>query len=97
MTIQWAPLALERMVEIGSYIYRENPQAAERWIRQAFERVKQLEDFPESGKKNKEADRADIRELAWKNYRIIYRIERKMVSILTIRHAKQMLPIEEIR
>lgn len=97
MTIQWAPLALDRIVEIGSYIHRENPQAAERWIRQAFERVKQLEDFPESGKRNKEANRADIRELAWKNYRIIYRIERETVSILTIRHAKQILPIEEIR
>jgi addiction module RelE/StbE family toxin len=97
MTIQWAPLALDRIVEIGSYIYRENPQAAERWIRQAFERVKQLEDFPESGKKNKEADRSDIRELTMKNYRIIYRIEREKVSILTIRHAKQILPIEEIR
>ncbi len=97
MTIQWAPLALERIAEIGAYIYRENPQAAERWIRQTFERVKQLEDYPESGKKNKEADRADIRELSWKNYRIIYRVERESVSILTIRHAKQILPIEDIR
>lgn len=97
MTIQWAPLALERIVEIGAYIYRENPSAAERWIRQAFERVKQLEDFPLSGKKNKDTDRKDIRELSWKNYRIIYRIDREVVSILTVRHAKQILPLEEIR
>lgn len=96
MTIRWALLALEHIVEIGSYIYRENPQAAERWIRQVFARVKRLEQFPNSGKKNKEAARADIRELAWKNYRIIYRIEREQISILTIRHAKQILPIEEI-
>jgi len=30
------------------------------------------------------------------NYRIIYRIEKKQVSILTIRHGKQILPIEDI-
>ena len=97
MRVQWAPLALERVVEIGSYIHRENPQAAERWIRQVFDRVKHLEDFPLSGKKNKEAERKEIRELAWRNYRGVYRIDREMVSILTVRHAKQMLPIEEIR
>jgi toxin ParE1/3/4 len=97
MTIQWAPLALERIVEIGAYIHRENPTAAERWIRQVFDRVKQLENFPLSGKMNKDADRHDIRELSWKNYRIIYRIDRQTVSILTVRHAKQILPIEEIR
>lgn len=97
MTIRWAPLALERIVEIGGYIYRENPDAAERWIRRTFARVKQLEDFPLSGKRNREADRDDIRELSWNNYRIIYRIDRDIVSILTVRHGKQMLPIEEIR
>ena len=97
MTITWAPLALERIVEIGAYIHRDNPQAAERWIRQVFERVKQLETFPRSGRRNKESDRKDIRELSWKNYRIIYRLERERVSILTVRHTKQVLPIEDIR
>ena len=88
---------LQRILEIGAYIHRDNPSAADRWIRQVFERVKQLEEFPLSGKKNKDAGRKDIRELSWKNYRIIYRIDRKVVSILTVRHAKQILPIEEIR
>lgn len=97
MNIQWAPLAVERIVEIGAYIHRENPAAAERWIRKAFARVKQLEEFPLSGKRNKEADRDDIRELSWKNYRISYKIDRDTLSILTVRHAKQLLPIEEIR
>jgi len=30
-------------------------------------------------------------------YVIIYRIEKKKVLILTIRHGKQILPIDEIR
>jgi plasmid stabilization system protein ParE len=96
MKIQWAPLALERIAEIGAYIYRDNPDAAERWIRRAFARVKQLEDFPLSGKRNREADRDDVRELSWNNYRIIYRTDPGRVSILTVRHAKQLLPIDEI-
>ena len=97
MRIQWAPLALDRVVEIGAYIHREDPQAAERWIRHVFERVKQLEDFPLSKKRNKEIGRKDIRELAWGNYRIIHRVGRDEVSILTVRHAKQILPMDEIK
>jgi plasmid stabilization system protein ParE len=32
-----------------------------------------------------------FRELIYGNYRIIYRIEKKQISILTIRHGKQIL------
>ncbi|MBU1149777.1 MAG: type II toxin-antitoxin system RelE/ParE family toxin, partial [Proteobacteria bacterium] len=37
-----------------------------------------------------------FRKLIYGNYRIIYRIEKKQISILTIRHGKQILPIDEI-
>ncbi|MGB5615899.1 MAG: type II toxin-antitoxin system RelE/ParE family toxin [Desulfobacterales bacterium] len=37
-----------------------------------------------------------FRELIYGNYRIIYRIETKKISILTIRHGQQILPIDEI-
>jgi len=97
VTIQWAPLALERVAEIGAYIYRENPKAAERWIRQIFARIEPLGEFPLSGKRNKETEREDIRELSWKNYRIIYRIDHLTVSVLTVRHAKQLLPLDELK
>ena len=97
MTIVWAPLALERIIEIAAYIHRDNPRAAERWVRQLFERVKQLEEFPQSGKRNKETRRKDIRELSWKNYRIIYKVDRDTVSILTVRHTMQVLPMDDIR
>jgi toxin ParE1/3/4 len=31
------------------------------------------------------------------NYRIIYRVEKKAISVLTVRHGKQVLPSEEIK
>lgn len=37
------------------------------------------------------------RELIYSNYRIIYRVEKKMLSALTVRHVKQLLPVEEIK
>lgn len=37
-----------------------------------------------------------FRELIYGNYRIVYRIEKKQISILTIRHGMQILPIDEV-
>jgi len=96
MRIIWSPLAVERAAEIAEYISRDNPTAAEKWVDTAFSKVEQLKSFPESGRIVPEINNKDFRELLYGNYRIIYRVEKTQVSILTIRHGKQVLPIDEI-
>jgi toxin ParE1/3/4 len=95
--IVWSPLAVERAAEIAEYISRDNPTAAEKWIDTVFSKVEQLKSFPESGRIVPEINSKDFRELIYGNYRIIYRLEKIQVSILTIRHGKQILPIDEIQ
>jgi toxin ParE1/3/4 len=97
MKVQWAPLAIERVAEIAAYIAEDNPTASEKWIRNAFARVGQLGRFPKSGRPIPETPRADIRELVWGNFRIIYRLDPGQISILTIRHIKQILPMDDIK
>ncbi len=97
MKVQWAPLALDRVAEIAAYISEDNPIAAEKWIHDVFVRVGQLRQFPQSGRPIPETRRKDIRELVWGNYRIIYRSDSRLISILTVRHTKQILPIEDIK
>jgi len=41
-------------------------------------------------------NRPDIREIIFKKYRVIYRVARQQVSILTVRHGRQRLPLEEV-
>jgi len=96
MKIQWSPLAIDRISEIAEYIARDNPIAAQRWVNSVFNRVKQIKNFTKSGRRVAELDRSDIREIIHGNYRIIYRIENKRVSILTVRHFKQILPTDEV-
>ncbi len=96
MKIIWSPLAIDRASEIAEYIARDKPSAAEKWISTIFSKVEQLESSPESGRVVPEMRNDQFRELIYGNYRIIYRIEKKQVSILTIRHGKQILPIDEI-
>ena len=97
MKVRWAPLAIDRVTEIAANIAEDNPIAAEKWIRDTFARVGQLERFPKSGGPIPETPRQDIRALVWGNYRIIYRIEVHQVSILTLRHTKQILPLEDLK
>ncbi len=97
MRIIWSPLAVERTAEIAEYISRDNPTAAKKWIDTVFSKVEQLKSFPESGRIVPEINSKDFRELIYGNYRIIYRVEKTQVSILTVRHGKQILPIDEIQ
>lgn len=97
MKIIWSPLAIDRASEIAEYISLDNPAAAKHWIGTIFEKVDLLKTSPGLGRIVHEVDRKEIREIIFGNYRIIYRIEKMNISILTIRHGKQILPVDEIK
>ncbi|MEW5950241.1 MAG: type II toxin-antitoxin system RelE/ParE family toxin [Thermodesulfobacteriota bacterium] len=96
MKIIWSPLAVDRASEIAEYIALDKPSAADKWITTVFSKVGQLASSPKIGRVVTEIGNDQFRELIYGNYRIIYRIEKKQISILTIRHGKQILPVEEI-
>ena len=96
MKIIWSPLAVDRVSEIAGYIAQDNPVAAESWVNTVFKKVEDLKAFPESGRILPETDNKTIRELIYGNYRIIYRLQEKRISILTVRHGKQLLPVDEV-
>ena len=97
MKIIWSPLAIDRATEISQYISQDNPSAARKWVENLFDKVQHLKSSPLSGRIVPETNIKDIRELIYGNYRIIYRAEKTTVSILTVRHSKQILPIDEIQ
>ena len=92
----WSPLAIERVVEIAEYVARDDPSAAARWVESVFAAAKRLCAFPESGRHVPETSRADIREVLLGSYRIIYRRDRTVIAVLTVRHGKQTLPADEV-
>ncbi|MDP3029001.1 MAG: type II toxin-antitoxin system RelE/ParE family toxin [Deltaproteobacteria bacterium] len=96
MNIVWSPLAVDRASEIAGYIAQDKPSAAEKWTKTVFSKVEQLKISPKIGRIVPEIRNNQFREIIYGNYRIIYRIETEQISILTIRHGKQILPIKEI-
>lgn len=97
MRILWSPLAIDRVAEIAEYILADNPSAAENWVNTVFKEVEKLKKFPEVGRVVPEVNNKSIRELIYGNYRIIYRAEETALSVLTVRHGKQILPMDEIK
>ncbi len=96
MKIIWTELAVEKLEEYADYIALDKPIAALNWAESIQNSVNKLKQFSQIGRIVPEIKRNDIRELIEGNYRIIYRIEEKYISVLTIRHSKQLLNYADI-
>jgi toxin ParE1/3/4 len=97
MKISWSPIAAERLEDLYEYISVDNKLAAKKLVDRIFKKVETLAKNPERGRRVPETNREEIREVFEGEYRIIYRIESKRVSILTIRNFRQLLPEKDIK
>ena len=60
--------------DIGDFIARDNPTAAEAWVGELVEAVESIAGMPRSGRVVPELGREDIREVLRRTYRIVYRV-----------------------
>ena len=91
MRIEWTELALLDMTAIRDYIAEDSQENAYRFIIRLFDVAEQLSEQPRMGRYVPEAGRQDVRELLFKDYRIIYRTKSAQVDILTVIHGSRDL------
>ena len=96
MKIIWTQTAIDRLSEIYDYIKSDSQLNAQKWVSSVLEKILNLSELPNIGRKVPEINSQGVRELIFGNYRIIYKIINENIILLTIRHFKQMLPIDEI-
>lgn len=84
-----------RLASIHQHIAEDSPQTADRFIRRLVERVLQLETAPLSGRRVPEYPDADLRELLYRPYRIIYRQRGGDTEVVTVMHYRQKLPSDD--
>jgi plasmid stabilization system protein ParE len=97
LKVIWAPLAIERAYEAASYIAEDKPEAALKWLDGLFRVTDRLERFPKSGRVVPEISSEEFREVIYRSHRVIYRIDKASVSILTVRNSAQPLDPAELR
>lgn len=98
MKIVWSPLAIERAYEAAAYIAQDKPEAALKWLDGLFKVTDRLGRFPRSGRMVPEIASEEFREVVYRSsHRVIYRIERSSVSILTVRSFSQQLDPSDLQ
>ena len=73
MKVVWTTQALERLLEIETFIAEDSRMAAEKLIDRPISRADALAHHPDRGRRLPEMPASGLRELVVGNYRIVYR------------------------
>ena len=91
MRVEWTEAASNDLDRLHAYIAADSPHYAMQFVARILGAVDRLENFPQIGRPVPEAERRDIRELLFRNYRIIYLIEPDRIRILSVIHGSRDL------
>ena len=91
MKIRWTHESLDQLIEIEDYISKDSPARAIHFVDQLIEHAESLSEKPRMGRVVPELANPDIRELIFKKYRIVYRLEKNYIEVLTVFEGHRML------
>jgi toxin ParE1/3/4 len=95
MKIRWTHEALNQLIEIEDYISKDSPVRAIQFVNQLIEHAESISDKPRMGRVVPELANPDIRELIFKKYRIVYRLEKNYIEVLTVFEGHRMLRVKK--
>ena len=89
----WSPAALDDLHDIVVFIARDNPDRAMSFGYELIAQTDHLQSFPGFGRKVPEYQDPNIREIIFRPYRIVYRVnhERKLCEIARVWHSARGL------
>ena len=91
--IVWSSIAQDDLNEIIDYIAQDSLEFALSFYEQVKEKLENLTEFPNIGRKVPELEDPNIRELIFRNYRLIYRFLGDRIHILRIIHGSRILDL----
>ena len=96
MSVIWSQEAGENLFDIEEFIARDSLERAVRFIDALIDHAETiLSDNPRSGRTVPEIGNPDIRELIYRGYRIVYRLNGDRIEILTVFEGHRQLRLNE--
>jgi plasmid stabilization system protein ParE len=96
MSVTWSREAGENLVDIEEFIARDSVERAIRFVDGLIDHAAAiLSDNPRSGRTVPEIGNPDIRELIYRGYRIVYRLNGDRIEILTVFEGHRLLRLNE--
>jgi len=89
--IIWTQKALYDLRTIFNYIVKDSKLYADRTIRTIILKAGSIKRFPLAGRTVLEFEDETIREVFYKQYRIIYKLEGSLIYIVRIYHSARLL------
>ena len=90
--VVWLEDAIDDLIQIYNYISKDSIYYAEETIDDILNQAENLIVFPYIGRKIPETDEENKRELIYKSYRIMYKVESNNIIIRRIWHSARILP-----
>jgi len=98
MKLIWTQEAIDRLIEIKDFISTDSPKRAHEFVDEIIDHAEaMLPGTPFAGRIVPEINNADIRELILKNYRLVYRLNKKSIEILTVFEGHKLLRMDEVK
>jgi len=91
--VRWSPLAAADYESIINFYEKSAPKFAQNFAKKIFYIIENLTQFPKMGRKVPESDNPNIREIIYRNFRIIYRLKKEIIEIIRIVHGTQILKL----
>jgi plasmid stabilization system protein ParE len=96
MSVTWSQEAGENLVGIEEFIARDSLERAVRFVDALIDHAEEmLADNPRSGRTVPEIGNSDVRELVYRGYRIVYRLNGERIEILTVFEGHRLLRLNE--
>jgi len=95
--VRWSPQAIADVDAIRDFISRDSPTYGALVAARIVAAVERLALFPESGRIVPEFRDPPLREILWRNYRIVYRGRFGWVEIVTVFHGARLLAAEGLQ
>jgi addiction module RelE/StbE family toxin len=89
--VEWAPKALDDLVDIEEYIARDNRLAAERWVARLVMRAAEAAFAPKAARVVPKIGDRGVREVFLRDYRIVFRVLDDGIRVLRVLHGARRL------
>lgn len=96
MRMIWSKEAMERLLDIEEFIARDSPTRAEKFINCLIKRGELILENHYIGRVVPEIANPEIREMIIKKYRLVYKIKKDTIEILSVFECHRLLRLDEL-
>lgn len=95
--IKWTLQASNDLESIAEFIAKDSPQSAGMFVGDLFQATERIALYPKSGRMVPEVGNPAIREVILGSYRLVYRLKRDCVELLTVFHGSRLFDPTDLK